>query len=70
MAEISMKVPDLSCMHCVAAVRRALGEVDGVGAVEVSLEGKVVKVTAGDEVDAGALLKVVRDAGYTPELAG
>ncbi len=63
-----MKVPDISCGHCVAAVRGALGQVTGVGAVEVSLVTKVVKVTAVEGVEPGALLGAVRDAGYTPEL--
>ncbi len=68
MKEVRMKVPDISCGHCVAAVERALGRIPGVSSVEVSLETKGVMVASEEALEAEVLLGAVRDAGYTPEL--
>jgi copper chaperone len=63
-----MKVPDISCGHCVAAVENALKQLEGVESVHVSLETKIVKVRAIKELTSEDLMGAVRDAGYTPEL--
>jgi copper chaperone len=63
-----MKVPDISCGHCVAAVENALKQLEGVESVHVSLETKMVKVRAIKELTSEDLMGAVRDAGYTPEL--
>ena len=70
MREIRIRVPDISCGHCVAAVEGALKGLDGVDNVEVSLEDKTAKVFSGKEIDPSAILSAVREAGYTPELEG
>lgn len=40
----TLTAPDISCDHCVAAINRALGELDGVSHVETSETTKQVQV--------------------------
>ena len=57
-------VEGMSCMHCVAAVEKALRAVKGVSAVKVDLAGKVAEVTLSEDVPDQALLGAVNEAGY------
>lgn len=68
MAEMNFKVEDMSCGHCVAAIKGALEAVPGVSEVETSLESKTVMVKSQDDVSPDAAMTAIRGAGYTPEL--
>lgn len=68
MEELQLKVPDMSCGHCVGAIQRAMEVVDGVTAVEASLETKIVKIISDRVLDNEEVLAAVAGAGYTPEL--
>ena len=70
MPELKVKVEDMSCGRCVAAIKGTVEKVPGVMGMEASLETKVVTVRFEGDVDQGAVITAVRDAGYTPELAG
>lgn len=70
MKEIRLAVPDMSCEHCVRAVKEALQEVDEVKEVRVSLDSKSAEVKAGESVDTSSLEEAVKEAGYTPEVVG
>ena len=59
-----LDVEGMMCQHCVAHVNKALSGIDGVEAVEVSLEGKTATVTLAKEVADDVLTKAVVDAGY------
>jgi len=54
----------MSCMHCVNTVKRALGEIDGVKEVSVSLEEGRAKVILEREVPPEKLKKAVEEWGY------
>jgi len=68
MEEMQLKVPDMSCGHCIGAIQRAMEVVDGVTAVEASLETKIVKIISDRVLDNEEVLAAVAGAGYTPEL--
>jgi copper chaperone len=68
MQEIHLKVPDMSCGHCIGAIQRAMEVVDGVIAVEASLDTKIVIVKGDRDLNENEILAAVRGAGYTPEL--
>ncbi len=59
---MTIQIEGMMCMHCKAAVEKALLAVDGVEAVEVSLENKCATVTG--SADPAALRRAVIDAGY------
>ncbi|MFR9803328.1 heavy-metal-associated domain-containing protein [Pseudonocardia sp. RS010] len=45
MEVLELRVPDMTCEHCVRAVSAGVGDVAGVTAVEVDLSGRTVRVT-------------------------
>jgi copper chaperone len=61
--EITLRVPDMQCDHCKAAVTAELEGVSGVRDVEVDLGAKHV-VVRGDELDDDALRAAIAQAGY------
>jgi len=68
MAMIRIKVSGMTCGHCEGAVRKALGEVEGVTEVlEVDRE-KSLAVVAGT-ADGVALVEAIREEGYEAEVA-
>jgi copper ion binding protein len=45
MKEIVLSVPDISCGHCQESIEGGLGEVDGVGSVQVDIDAKTVSLS-------------------------
>jgi copper chaperone CopZ len=62
---IRYAVPGMHCDHCVRAVKQEIAAVDGVTAVEVDLEAKLVTVS-GEALDDGLLRAAIDEAGYEP----
>ncbi|WP_322488499.1 heavy metal-associated domain-containing protein [Chloroflexus sp.] len=58
------RVPGVSCQHCVQAVRKEVGALDGVSQVEVDLTSKIVTVVHDDEVDITEIVMAIKEAGY------
>lgn len=63
MDTLTLGIEGMSCGGCVASVERALGRVDGVRKVRVSLEKKEA-VVEGERLDPTRLRAAVEDAGY------
>ncbi len=60
---IQLTINGMTCMHCVAAVQKALGAVDGVDEViQVTLEPGSATVTGSASTE--ALIAAVKQAGY------
>lgn len=59
-------VPGMHCTHCVVAVTGELERLDGVDAVDVDLERKLVTVS-GEGLDDSALVAAIDEAGYDAE---
>ncbi len=62
--EHSIGIEGMSCEHCVRAVEQALGKVQGVENVRVSLENKEAKIEAASDVDMEEVKKAVEEEGY------
>ena len=60
---IIYEVPGVHCANCEAAIKKAIGPIDGVDAVEVDLETKKV-VVRGATLDDAELRAAIDDAGY------
>lgn len=61
-------VGGMSCSHCENAVKKAVGALDGVNSVEVSLENKTVAVDYDDsKVDLKDIKEAIDDQGYEVE---
>ncbi len=65
--EIILKVPDMSCGHCVAAIEGAVQPLAGVTAVTADLDSKTVKVQCEPAVTYEAVAAVIEDQGFTVE---
>ncbi len=60
----TMKIEGMMCAHCTGRVEKALSAIDGVSAVEMSLEGKSATLTLAKDVDNKVLTDAVTEAGY------
>lgn len=59
------KVEGMSCMHCVHAIKTAVGSLPGIGKVEVDLMGKKVEVAFDPaQVDNQSIIEKITEAGY------
>lgn len=67
MATIQLKLDGLHCHHCVKSVEKALGEIEGVEKVIVSLEPQFAIVEGNVEVD--LLLQTIDEIGFDAKLA-
>ena len=61
---IQFNVNDMTCGHCVAAVSRAVKEVDAAGKCEVDLATKRVRIVS--DRPAEEFRAAIEGAGYTP----
>ncbi|MDR1692689.1 MAG: cation transporter [Oscillospiraceae bacterium] len=59
-----LNVEGMSCSHCEAAVKKAVGALPGVAEVSVSLAGKTVTVAHGEGVGEAELKRAIEDIGY------
>ncbi len=57
-------VTGMTCQHCVDAVTKEVGGIDGVTGVDVDLDSGRVSVRSEQPVDAAAVRAAVNEAGY------
>jgi copper chaperone len=62
---INVSVAGMTCQHCVMSVSEEISEIDGVSAVDVTLETGAVTVLADREVGRAEIAAAVTEAGYT-----
>jgi len=62
-----VKVPSISCGHCANAIKREVGELDGVTSVSVDLDAKSVTVDWGEPASWDAIEGLLREINYPPE---
>ena len=59
-----MTIEGMMCNHCTGRVQQVLSELEGVRAVEMSLEDKTATVTLSADVAEQVLVDTVTSAGY------
>lgn len=65
MNRITLSVPDVSCGHCKSSIEGSVGQLQGVGRINVSIEDKSVDVEFDEEiVDLDTITAVIEDQGY------
>jgi copper chaperone len=62
---IAFQVDDMTCGHCVAAVSRAVKDLDANARVDIDLARHRVQVEPATS-DAASLARAIEDAGFTP----
>lgn len=68
MERTTIAIEGMSCGHCVAAVRGALGRIDGVSVEEVKIGSATVSHDPA-RVPAARLVEAVEEEGYTARSA-
>ena len=70
-SEQVLKVPDVTCNHCVSAIEGAVGALGGVERVKVDLDRKEVGVTFDDaETTLEKIVEAIQGEGYGVEGQG
>ncbi len=67
MSEKTVNIPDMSCGHCLANIKREAGEVAGVKSVEGNVETKEVTFNWDAPAEWSQIEAVLKDAGYPPQ---
>jgi copper chaperone len=62
---LTFRVDDMSCGHCVRAIKQAVRALDAGAAVDVDLSRHLVRIHA-SHLDAPAVSQALRQAGYSP----
>ena len=61
---VVLTVKGMSCEHCVARVKKALSEIDGVESVDVELSSGKCRIALSREVPSQTLVAAIENAGY------
>jgi copper chaperone len=69
MNQLILRSADIHCDTCAANVKRAVGAVSGVGAVEVDVESKTVRVEFEEPATEAAIEAAMDEAGFEVEAA-
>ena len=64
MATTTYTVKGMTCGHCVSAVRKEIGAIEGVTAVDVDLASGAVRVDSTVPVAEADIVAAVDEAGY------
>jgi copper chaperone len=64
---INLKVPGISCGHCVHTIQTELLELDGVRAVEANQESKTVTVAYEPPADQSKIEALLTEINYPAE---
>ena len=64
MEKFDIKVEGMMCKMCAKHVEEAALSVDGVKNAKVSLDDKLVTITAKEDVDKNAIIAKINEAGY------
>lgn len=60
----SIKIKGMSCQHCVMAVTKALGALDGIRDVHVDLQNGLATYEEVKRVDQAAVAAAIKKAGF------
>ena len=60
----TLSVPDISCGHCKSSIEGAVGALEGVSTVEVSIDAKSVDIEFGSPTDLESIITAIEDQGY------
>lgn len=67
MSEKTVNIPDMSCGHCLGAIKREAGEISGVTSVEGDVNTKDVTIKWDAPAQWDAIEAALKDAGYPPK---
>ncbi|MBU1742599.1 MAG: heavy-metal-associated domain-containing protein [Proteobacteria bacterium] len=69
MAEKTVRVPAISCGHCLMTIKREVGEVEGVTGVDGDVDTKQVTINFDAPADWVKIAATLKEIGYPAEEA-
>jgi copper chaperone CopZ len=66
-AEKTVKIPDISCHHCVNNIKREVGELEGVQSVEGSVDEKSMTFVFAEPANWDRIKGLLNEIGYPPQ---
>jgi len=66
MATKTLKVPNISCEHCIKTIKREVGVLPGISSVEGEVETKEVTVVYEGEGALERAIETLKEIGYPP----
>lgn len=67
MENLTLKVPQMNCSHCVSKITNFLQEVQGVEEIECLLNSKEVKVSFQPPATKEQIIEAIEDCGFEVE---
>lgn len=68
MASKTIKVPNITCGHCVSTIEREVGELEGVVSVRAGVEDKMVTIEWNEPPASwNAVVERLKEINYPPE---
>ncbi|MBN1754990.1 SO_0444 family Cu/Zn efflux transporter [bacterium] len=64
---IRIKVPDMTCQHCVHAITKGLNQIENIKGLDINLETKIVEIEYEGEDPREEALKIITGLGYNPQ---
>lgn len=59
-------IPNISCKHCVMAIKGELGDIKGVSGVEGDQETKIITVKWDSPANLGIIIDKLKEINYPP----
>ena len=59
-----ISIEGMSCNHCKMSVEKALGNIDGINEVKVSLENKNAIIKSSIEIDDNKIIEAIEEEGF------
>lgn len=66
MASKTLKVPNISCEHCIMTIKQEVGTVPGVTSVEGKVDSQEVTVVYDGERTLEKAIETLKEIGYPP----
>ncbi len=67
MEKLTLKVPKISCGHCVMAIKNELGELEGIDTVDGNPENKTITVEFDTPATPEKIKDTLKDMNYPAE---
>lgn len=67
MQNLTLRVPQMNCSHCISKITTFLQEVQGVKEIQCLLESKEVKISFQSPASQEQIIEAIEDCGFEVE---
>lgn len=66
MKTVTLKIPNISCNHCVHTIKTEVGDLAGVKAVDANPTTKMAVITFDDPATEEKIIETLKEINYAP----